>query len=73
MPILIAIISVIFIVFLYVGTMVLNNRTPIPQGCEQAYMEAQECESCSSNGSASCSIGDPKFIDAIEFMKEVKL
>jgi len=74
MPIIIAIAIVIIVVFLYVGTGILNDKAGIPEGCEHAYMEAQECESCSVAGTSSCHVGsEPKFQDAIEFMKEVKL
>jgi hypothetical protein len=74
MPILLAVVSVIIIVFLYVGTMLLNDHAGVPEGCEQAYMEAQECESCNISGSEACpATSDDMFKDAIEFMKEVKI
>ena len=74
MPILIAILATLVIVFLYVGTGILNDRAGVPEGCEEAYMEAQECESCNIVGTDACHINsEPKFQDAIQFMKEVKL
>ncbi len=74
MPIIIAIAAVIIIVFLYVGTGLLNDKAGVPEGCEQAYAEAQNCEACNAAGSSSCSLSsDSKFQDALEFMKEVKL
>ena len=73
MPIVITIITVIILVVLYVGTGMLNDKVGVPKGCEKAYLEAQECETCSASGSASCHSNDGKFQDALEFMKEVKL
>jgi len=74
MPILLAVISVIIMVFLYVGTMILNDHVGVPEGCEQAYLEAQECESCNIAGSDACPANsDDMFKEAIEFMKEVKI
>lgn len=73
-PILIAVIAVVLIVFLYVGTMLLNDKAGVPEGCEQAYLEAQECESCHVAGTDSCGLTkEPMFQEALEFMKEVKL
>ncbi len=74
MPVIIAIVAVIIIVFLYVGTGLLNDKAGIPEGCEQAYQDAQNCEACGAAGSDACSLNsDSKFQEALEFMKEVKL
>ena len=56
------------IIVLYVGTMYLNNKVEVPESCKQAYLEAQNCESCASRDGGSCG-----FSDTLEFMKEVKL
>ena len=55
------------IIALYVITMALNAKVPIPESCKEAYLEAQTCESCASR-SGACN-----FNEALEFMKEVKL
>ncbi len=73
MQIFIAIGAVLFLIILYVGTGILNDKTKIPEGCEQAYIDAQSCESCSVAGTSSCSLTDPKLQETLEFMKEVKL
>lgn len=55
------------IIALYVITMALNAKVPIPESCKEAYLEAQSCESCASKA-RGCNISE-----ALEFMKEVKL
>ena len=63
---LITIIGVVFgIVLLYVATMFLNNATPVPESCKQAYQEANSCDSSATEG---CSIKE-----TIEFIKEARL
>jgi hypothetical protein len=54
---------------LYVATMYLNQKVAIPESCKEAYLEAQQCESCTSRGSK----GSCGFNDTLEFLKEVKL
>lgn len=44
---------------------VLNKKTPIPESCQHAYMEAQSCETCAISGGCS-------FKEAIDMMKEIK-
>lgn len=44
---------------------VLNKKTPVPESCQHAYMEAQSCETCSISGGCS-------FKEAIDMMKEIK-
>ncbi len=44
---------------------VLNKKTPIPESCHHAYMEAQACETCAVSGGCS-------FKEAIDMMKEIK-
>jgi hypothetical protein len=44
---------------------VLNKKTPVPESCQHAYMEAQSCETCSVSGGCS-------FKEAIDMMKEIK-
>ncbi len=65
MGFLIIVSAVLGFILLYVVTMFLNEKTPIPESCRQAYQEANSCESCGSEG---CNIKD-----TIEFLKEVKL
>ena len=45
---------------------VLNKKTPVPESCQHAYMEAQSCETCAISGGCS-------FKEAIDMMKETKL
>ena len=47
LKILLSIGIVILCVFLFIGTFLLNKRTPKPDGCEDV---SQECESCSMVG-----------------------
>ncbi|MBN2300797.1 MAG: hypothetical protein JXC31_06405 [Acholeplasmataceae bacterium] len=69
MQILITIGVVSGIILLYVVTMYLNERVKVPESCKEAYLEAQTCETCNTNGgSKSCN-----FNDTLEFLKEVKL
>lgn len=56
------------IITLYVGTMYLNNKVAIPESCKEAYLEAQNCESCASQDGGSCG-----YSNTLEFLKEVKL
>ncbi len=44
---------------------VLNKKTPVPESCQHAYMEAQSCETCAISGGCS-------FKEAIDMMKEIK-
>ncbi|MCV2231580.1 hypothetical protein [Paracholeplasma manati] len=44
---------------------VLNKKTPVPESCQHAYMEAQSCETCAVSGGCS-------FKEAIDMMKEIK-
>ncbi len=56
-------------IFLYIGTMYLNDRVKVPESCKEAYLEAQSCETCNR-------VSDPKsctFKNTLEFLKEVKL
>lgn len=47
----------------FVVISLLNKKTPIPESCQHAYMEAQSCETCALSGGCS-------FKEAIEIMKE---
>ncbi len=67
MQILIILGVVSVIIFIYIGTMYLNEKVAIPESCKEAYAEAQTCESCSRNGT-SCNLKE-----TMEFLKEVKL
>jgi hypothetical protein len=53
---------------LYIA-MYLNSKVAVPESCKEAYLEAQNCESCSTkSGKSSCN-----FNSTIEFLKEIKL
>ena len=49
----------------FVISSVLNKKTPVPESCQHAYMEAQSCETCAVSGGCS-------FKEAIDMMKEIK-
>jgi hypothetical protein len=54
---------------LYILAMYLNSKVAVPESCKEAYLEAQNCESCSTkSGKSSCN-----FNSTIEFLKEIKL
>lgn len=57
------ILMVIIAAFIIIS--VLNKKTPVPESCQHAYMEAQSCETCALSGGCS-------FKEAIEIMKETK-
>lgn len=57
------ILMVIMAAFIIIS--VLNKKTPVPESCQHAYMEAQSCETCALSGGCS-------FKEAIEIMKETK-
>jgi hypothetical protein len=44
---------------------VFKKKTPVPESCQHAYMEAQSCETCAVSGGCS-------FKEAIDMMKEIK-
>ncbi|WP_204432020.1 hypothetical protein [Paracholeplasma morum] len=44
---------------------ILNKKTPVPESCQHAYMEAQNCETCAVSGGCS-------FKEALDMMKEIK-
>jgi hypothetical protein len=50
---------------IFVVISVLNKKTPVPESCQHAYMEAQSCETCAVSGGCS-------FKEAIDMMKEIK-
>jgi hypothetical protein len=50
---------------LFVLISVANKKTPVPESCEHAYIEAQNCETCAVSGGCS-------FKDALDMMKEIK-
>lgn len=50
---------------LFIVISVLNKKTPVPESCQHAYMEAQSCETCAVSGGCS-------FKEAIDMMKEIK-
>lgn len=50
---------------IFVVISVLNKKTPVPESCQHAYMEAQSCETCAISGGCS-------FKEAIDMMKEIK-
>ncbi|MDY0346243.1 MAG: hypothetical protein RBQ70_01120 [Acholeplasma sp.] len=51
---------------LFVVISVLNKKTPVPESCQHAYMEAQSCETCAVSGGCS-------FKEALDLMKEIKV
>jgi len=54
---------------LYILAMYFNSKVAVPESCKEAYLEAQNCESCSTkSGKSSCN-----FNNTIEFLKEIKL
>lgn len=54
---------------LYILAMYLNSKVAVPESCKEAYLEAQNCESCATKGGkSSCN-----FNSTIEFLKEIKL
>ncbi|MFP4177609.1 MAG: hypothetical protein ACLFTZ_02490 [Acholeplasmataceae bacterium] len=62
----VVVIAVVILVALFIGTMALNESTPVPEECKEAYNEAQSCKTCAFNG-VGCG-----FRDAMKYMKEVK-
>lgn len=65
------IITILFIIGLigiYVLATHLNSKVKIPEGCMEAYLEAQKCETCASHSGGSCGYGA-----ALEMMKEVRI
>jgi hypothetical protein len=62
----VVVLAVVILVALFIGTMALNESTPVPEECKEAYDEAQSCKSCVFN-SVGCG-----FKDAMKYMKEVK-
>ncbi len=50
---------------IFIVISVLNKKTPVPESCQHAYMEAQSCETCAISGGCS-------FKEAIDMMKEIK-
>jgi hypothetical protein len=50
---------------IFIVISVLNKKTPVPESCQHAYMEAQSCETCAISGGCS-------FKEAIDMMKETK-
>lgn len=55
---------------LYLLAMYLNSKVAIPESCKEAYLEAQNCESCATKGTKASSCG---FNNTLEFLKEIKL
>lgn len=53
---------------IYVLATHLNSKVEIPEGCMEAYLEAQKCETCASKSGGSCGYGA-----ALEMMKEVRI
>lgn len=51
---------------LFVVISAMNKKTPVPESCEHAYMEAQNCETCAVSGGCS-------FKEALDKMKEIKI
>jgi zona occludens toxin (predicted ATPase) len=66
MELMILLLVIIVLVGTFIGSIYLNNSVPVPEGCEDAYHEAQACDTCSKRGGA-CGLQD-----ALKFMKEVK-
>lgn len=50
---------------IFIVISVLNKKTPVPESCQHAYIEAQSCETCAISGGCS-------FKEAIDMMKEIK-
>lgn len=58
--------GILFVIMvLFVVISVLNKKTPVPESCQHAYMEAQNCETCAVSGGCS-------FKEALDMMKEIK-
>ncbi|MBE0700268.1 MAG: hypothetical protein IH571_01145 [Acholeplasmataceae bacterium] len=62
----ILIFAIVTLVALFVGSRALNEKAAIPEGCQEAYLEAQSCETC---GTKTNSCG---FKDALQFMEGFK-
>ncbi|MDY0210687.1 MAG: hypothetical protein RBQ91_04685 [Acholeplasma sp.] len=58
--------GILFVIMvLFVVISLLNKKTPVPESCQHAYMEAQNCETCAVSGGCS-------FKEALDMMKEIK-
>lgn len=44
----IGIIVIIVLLVVFFVTYVMNKRTPVPEGCEEARMNAQSCSACNN-------------------------
>ena len=62
----IGIIILAVVVSLYLVVSYYNNKSPVPEGCEQAYLDAQNCTLCAQR--QSCGLRQ-----TLDNIKEIKL
>lgn len=46
----IAVIALVLLVIVFVGTYALNKKTPVPDACKDILLSFEKCSSCSNSG-----------------------